>query len=96
MTSDSARERALSSAVSHHGIGCKCTAEADVPAVLARCHTAACQAECRDICLSSTAILHASEPASRLTYRGVLQVDFAADELPVGRSGWGCEVCRAD
>lgn len=67
--SDSARERALSSAVSHHGFDCKCTAEAKVPAVLARCDTTACQAECPDICFASTAILHASEPASRFTYR---------------------------
>ncbi|MGJ4951448.1 phytanoyl-CoA dioxygenase family protein [Bradyrhizobium sp. HKCCYLS20291] len=59
-------------------------AEADVPAVVARCGTAVCRAEAGDIWLYATPILHASEPSAHPGHRRVLQVDFAADELPGG------------
>ncbi|WP_315741622.1 MULTISPECIES: phytanoyl-CoA dioxygenase family protein [unclassified Bradyrhizobium] len=71
-------------------------AEADVPAVVARCGTAVCDAEPGDIWLYSTPILHASEAATRPGHRRVLQVDFAADELPGGLEWLGCEVRRVD
>ncbi|NPU10021.1 phytanoyl-CoA dioxygenase [Bradyrhizobium sp. 83002] len=59
-------------------------AEADVPAVVARCGTEVCRAEAGDIWLYATPILHASEPSVQPGHRRVLQVDFAADELPGG------------
>lgn len=49
-----------------------------------RCGTIACLAEAGDIWLYATPILHASEAATRPTRRRVLQVDFAAEELPSG------------
>jgi ectoine hydroxylase-related dioxygenase (phytanoyl-CoA dioxygenase family) len=54
----------------------------DVDHVVDRCGTAACVAEAGDIWLYATPILHASEAACRPTSRRVLQVDFAAEELP--------------
>ncbi|GLH79045.1 hypothetical protein SSBR45G_39540 [Bradyrhizobium sp. SSBR45G] len=64
-------------------------AEADVPAVVARCGTAVCCAEPGDIWLYATPILHASEPSVHPGHRRVLQVDFAADELPGGLAWLG-------
>ncbi|MGJ4898261.1 MULTISPECIES: phytanoyl-CoA dioxygenase family protein [unclassified Bradyrhizobium] len=58
--------------------------EADVPIVVARCGTVACHAEPGDIWLYATPILHASELSVQPGHRRVLQVDFAADELPGG------------
>ncbi|CCD95348.1 conserved hypothetical protein [Bradyrhizobium sp. ORS 375] len=58
--------------------------EADVPSIVARCGTGVCRAEPGDIWLYATPILHASEPSVQPGHRRVLQVDFAADELPGG------------
>lgn len=49
-----------------------------------RCGTATCLAEAGDVWLYATPILHASEVASAPKSRRVLQVDFAAEELPHG------------
>ncbi|BAM91324.1 conserved hypothetical protein [Bradyrhizobium oligotrophicum S58] len=64
-------------------------AEADVPKVVARCGTAVCHAEPGDIWLYATPILHASEPSKQPGHRRVLQVDFAAAELPGGLAWLG-------
>jgi ectoine hydroxylase-related dioxygenase (phytanoyl-CoA dioxygenase family) len=55
--------------------------------VVSRCGTRVCIADAGDVWLYATPILHASEAASRPEHRRVLQVDFAADELP-GRLEW--------
>jgi ectoine hydroxylase-related dioxygenase (phytanoyl-CoA dioxygenase family) len=52
--------------------------------VVSRCGTRVCTADAGDVWLYATPILHASETASRPAHRRVLQVDFAADELPGG------------
>lgn len=52
--------------------------------VVKRCGTRACIAEAGDVWLYATPILHASEAASKPARRRVLQVDFAADDLPGG------------
>ncbi|WP_244624413.1 phytanoyl-CoA dioxygenase family protein [Sphingomonas sp. So64.6b] len=57
-------------------------AEGDIDAVVERCGTIACLAERGDVWLYATLILHASEAATRPTRRRVLQIDFAADNLP--------------
>lgn len=59
-------------------------AEPDLAAVVARCGTVACLAEAGDVWLYATPILHASEAASAPTRRRVLQIDFAATDLPGG------------
>lgn len=56
----------------------------EIEQVVSRCGTRACIAEAGDIWLYATAILHASETASQPAHRRVLQVDFAADDLPGG------------
>lgn len=56
----------------------------DIEEVVALCGTAACVAEAGDIWLYSTPILHASEKAATPSRRRVLQVDYAAEELPGG------------
>lgn len=61
--------------------------EVEIPSVVARCGTLACLAESGDIWAYSTPILHASERASAPGRRRVLQVDYAAGELP-GRLEW--------
>ena len=43
-----------------------------------------CLAEAGDIWLYATPILHGSEPATKPTHRRVLQLDYAAEELPGG------------
>ncbi|WP_315776242.1 MULTISPECIES: phytanoyl-CoA dioxygenase family protein [unclassified Bradyrhizobium] len=58
--------------------------EGDVAATVARCGTATCCADVGDIWLYATPILHASEPSTQPGHRRVLQIDFAADELPGG------------
>lgn len=58
--------------------------EVEVPDVARRCGTAACLADAGDIWSYATPILHASEAAVRPTHRRVLQVDFAAGDLPGG------------
>jgi len=59
-------------------------AEAEVADVVKRCGTAACIADAGDIWLYATPILHASEAARTPVRRRVLQVDFAAGDLPGG------------
>ena len=59
-------------------------AEQDIDRVVARCGTALCEAERCDVWLYATAILHASEAAREPCGRRVLQVDYAARELPGG------------
>lgn len=58
--------------------------EAEVPGVVARCGTSACLAAPGDVWLYATLILHASEAAAVPARRRVLQVDYAACELPGG------------
>lgn len=55
-----------------------------VPEIVRRCGTRACLARAGDVWLYATPILHASEAASVPGRRRVLQVDFAAEELPGG------------
>jgi hypothetical protein len=55
-----------------------------VEEVVRRCGTIACVAEAGDVWLYATPILHASEAASTLSRRRVLQVDYAAEALPNG------------
>jgi hypothetical protein len=52
--------------------------------VARRCGRVACLAEPGDVWLYATSILHASHAVLRPTARRVLQVDFAAEELPGG------------
>ena len=56
----------------------------DVDEVVSRCGIATCIAKAGDIWLYATPILHASETASTPRSRRVLQVDFAAEDLPHG------------
>lgn len=58
--------------------------EAEVDEVVRRCGQVACTAEAGDVWLYATPILHASEVAARPTRRRVLQVDYAAEDLPHG------------
>lgn len=57
--------------------------------VVRNCGTAACLAEAGDIWVYSTPILHASEVSSKPRSRRVLQVDFAAEDLPDGLNWLG-------
>jgi hypothetical protein len=59
-------------------------AEADVPSVVQTCGVVACLAGAGDVWLYSTPILHASDASVETTRRRVLQVDFAACDLPGG------------
>lgn len=59
-------------------------AEADVSEVVRRCGTVACLASAGDVWLYATPILHASQAATTPCSRRVLQVDYAAEELPGG------------
>lgn len=56
----------------------------EVEAVVEHCGTFTCLAEAGDVWIYSTPILHASDAASTPNRRRVLQVDFAAEELPHG------------
>jgi Phytanoyl-CoA dioxygenase (PhyH) len=58
--------------------------EIDGPRVVRECGTLTCLAQVGDIWLYATPILHASEAAMAPDRRRVLQVDFAAGELPGG------------
>jgi hypothetical protein len=58
--------------------------QADVPRIVERCGVFECLAGAGDIWLYATPILHASGPAVEPGHRRVLQVDFAAGELPGG------------
>lgn len=59
-------------------------AESQVPAIVERCGSCACMADAGDIWLYATPILHASESARLPTRRRVLQIDYAAQDLPGG------------
>ena len=59
-------------------------AVSEVDEVVSRCGTAVCTAKAGDIWLYATPILHASEVASPPRTRRVLQVDYAAENLPFG------------
>ena len=56
----------------------------DVDRVIEVCGSVSCVAEAGDVWLYATPILHASEAASLPKSRRVLQVDYAAEELPFG------------
>ena len=58
--------------------------EAEIPATVRRCGVATCLAGAGDIWLYSTPILHASAAAVASGSRRVLQVDYAAADLPGG------------
>jgi hypothetical protein len=58
--------------------------EGDMQEVVGRCGTYSCLADAGDVWLYATPILHASEAATHPAHRRVLQVDFAAEELPGG------------
>ncbi|KQY91336.1 hypothetical protein [Brevundimonas sp. Root1423] len=58
--------------------------EADIPEVVSKCGVATCLAEAGDVWTYATPILHASDRASVATHRRVLQVDYAAGDLPGG------------
>ena len=64
-------------------------AEEDIDAVVAACGIATCLADRGDIWLYATPILHASEAAVRPQRRRVLQIDYAADDLPGGLTWLG-------
>jgi len=52
--------------------------------VVRQCGTYSCLADAGDVWVYSTPILHASEAASAIRHRRVLQVDYSADELGGG------------
>ena len=56
----------------------------DAAAAAARCEQATCLARAGEVWLYRTPILHASRPARKPSRRRVLQVDFAAKDLPHG------------
>ena len=58
--------------------------DGEIDKVVARCGSVACLAEAGDVWLYSTPVLHASKAAARPAGRRVLQVDFAAEQLPHG------------
>ena len=64
-------------------------AESDLRAVIQTCGTAVCLADAGDIWLCATPIVHASEAARVPAHRRVLQVDFAAHDLPGGLAWLG-------
>jgi hypothetical protein len=55
-----------------------------IPDVVHQCGIIQCLAEAGDVWLYATPILHASNRASEPLHRRVLQVDYAAGELPSG------------
>ena len=58
--------------------------EGSIEAAVRACGTVACTAKAGDIWLYATPILHASEAAARPRRRRVLQLDYAARDLPGG------------
>lgn len=58
--------------------------EAQVSAAVRQCGTVACLACAGDVWLYATPILHASQSATVPCSRRVLQVDYAAEDLPAG------------
>lgn len=69
-------------AVGSHRLGR--IAEDDVEGIVQRVRVENCLAERGDVWIYATPILHASERASKLSRRRVLQVDYSADILPGG------------
>ena len=63
--------------------------EGELKSVVQQCGTATCLADAGDVWLYSTPILHCSEAARDPAHRRVLQVDFAAGELPGGLTWLG-------
>lgn len=63
--------------------------EAEIADAVARLGTAMCLAEAGEVWLYSTPVLHASERASAGGRRRVLQVDYAAEDLPGGLTWLG-------
>jgi hypothetical protein len=55
-----------------------------IAGVVQRCGTVACLASAGDVWVYSTPILHASDAAQSARHRRVLQVDYAATDLPDG------------
>lgn len=64
-------------------------AEPDIAAAVAQCGSAACLAECGDIWIYATSILHASDRAADPRRRRVLQIDYSPDSLPGGLEWMG-------
>jgi hypothetical protein len=64
-------------------------AEQDAPAVVERCGVAECVATAGDVWAYATPILHASKAAETPGHRRVLQVDYAAADLPGGLAWLG-------
>jgi ectoine hydroxylase-related dioxygenase (phytanoyl-CoA dioxygenase family) len=58
--------------------------QAAISDVVNKCGVIACLAERGDVWLCATPILHASRVAASPARRRVLQIDYSADELPVG------------
>ncbi|HEX4737192.1 MAG TPA: phytanoyl-CoA dioxygenase family protein [Allosphingosinicella sp.] len=58
--------------------------EGEIEAAARVCGTVACTARAGDVWLYATPILHASRAAARPARRRVLQVDYAARDLPAG------------
>jgi Phytanoyl-CoA dioxygenase (PhyH) len=63
---------------------CGLVPEAVIPEVVERCGVVACIAKAGDVWVYSTPILHASEASSHPMRRRVLQIDYAAKNLPDG------------
>lgn len=57
-------------------------AESDIEKIVDRCGRFVCLADAGDVWAYVTPILHASEAAARPTHRRVLQIDYAAEDLP--------------
>jgi hypothetical protein len=63
--------------------------EGEVKSVVQRCGSVTCLADAGDVWLYATPILHCSEAARDPAHRRVLQVDFAAGDLPGGLTWFG-------
>ena len=63
--------------------------EGELKSVVQQCGIATCLADAGDVWLYSTPILHCSEAARDPAHRRVLQVDFAAGDLPGGLTWLG-------
>jgi ectoine hydroxylase-related dioxygenase (phytanoyl-CoA dioxygenase family) len=69
--------------------------ETEVPDVVSQRGTFVCLADPGDVWLYATLILHASEAAREPTHRRVLQIDFAAADLPGGLKWLGVSISAA-
>jgi hypothetical protein len=63
--------------------------EGELKAIVRQCGITTCLADAGDIWLYATPILHCSEAAREPAHRRVLQVDFAAGDLPGGLTWLG-------